>query len=97
MLERAHVSKIVKKLQKMELVKITQSNNDKRSQWINVTPKGEQILKECMSAFEKWNNDWISSFDKIQLQNTLENLSYIILQKQIVSINWFVLNCSKLY
>ena len=45
LLEKAHVSKVVKKLQHMELIDITEAGEDKRSHWISVTQKGERNIK----------------------------------------------------
>ena len=43
-LERAHVSKVIKKMQGMELLKITDSDNDKRSGIISLTIKGKKAV-----------------------------------------------------
>ncbi len=75
LLERAHVSKVVKKLQKMELITITVTEDDKRSAWLSTTPKGEQTLKNCMEVFEKWNAEWIEAIDEKHLGSMLDNLT----------------------
>ena len=78
-LERAHVSKVIKKLQNMELINITESEDDKRSSWLSLTPKGEKVLSECRSMFQKWNNEWIQDIDEDQYETILENIT--LLQK----------------
>ena len=75
MLEKAHVSKVVKKLQQMELITITENDEDKRSYWLSVTKKGEEILKQCTEMFNKWNKKWISEIDDTELSSILDNLT----------------------
>ena len=74
LLEKAHVSKIVKKLHTMDLITVTQSRDDRRSYWLSPTPKGKQVLKECRKMFQAWNREWAGSMDEKQLASTLENL-----------------------
>ena len=75
LLEKAHVSKIVKKLQKMELITIITTDEDKRSAWLSPTKKGKETLKKCMKIFEKWNKEWIAEIDEKQLDSMLEDLT----------------------
>ncbi len=77
LLERAHVSKVVKKLQKMELISITSSCEDKRSSWLATTPKGEKVLNDCMEIFSNWNKQWFSAIDEEQIAPILENLTLL--------------------
>ena len=73
-LEKAHVSKVVKKLQQMELITITQNGDDKRSYWLSVTGKGEELLKQCTEMFSKWNQEWICEIDETELLSIVDNL-----------------------
>lgn len=75
LLEKAHVSKVVKKLHKMELITITTSDEDKRSSWLAPTPKGEQLLRKCRQIFEKWNAEWLAAFDDKELNSIINNLT----------------------
>ena len=75
LLEKAHVSKVVKKLHNMGLISITASNSDKRSSWLAPTPKGKKVLNECMQLFEKWNKEWIAAIDDSQLNAILAGLT----------------------
>ena len=77
LLERAHVSKVVKKLQQMELVTITLSEDDKRSSWLSPTPKGKQLLKNCMEIFEEWNKEWTNEIPDDQLTDMLDHLTLL--------------------
>jgi DNA-binding MarR family transcriptional regulator len=77
LLEKAHVSKIVKKLRNMDLITVTQSDDDKRSYWLSPTLNGEQILKKCRKLFEEWNQEWAGSMDEKQIASTLENLTHL--------------------
>jgi DNA-binding MarR family transcriptional regulator len=75
LLERAHVSKVVKKLQEMGLIAVMTSDDDKRSCWLSVTSKGNETLTKCMELFEIWNKAWINLIDERQLASMLENLT----------------------
>ena len=77
LLERAHVSKVVKKLLQMDLVAITLSEEDKRSSWLSPTTKGKQLLKNCMEIFEEWNKEWTDEIPSDQLSDMLDHLSVL--------------------
>lgn len=77
LLEKAHVSKVVKKLQKLELITVKALDEDKRSSWLSPTRKGEQTLRKCMEIFTKWNKEWLDAIDDKQLISTLENLTQL--------------------
>ncbi len=79
LLEKAHVSKVVKKLQQMELITITVNDEDRRSYWLTVTRKGEEILKQCTEKFRKWHEKWICEIDETEFSSIVDNLT--ILQK----------------
>lgn len=82
-LEKAHVSKVVKKLNNMGLINIEVSSEDKRSSWLSVTTKGKQVLTECKNCIFKWNEDWTNDIDHDQLETLLDGLT--ILQKTFKS------------
>ncbi len=75
MLEKAHVSKVVKKLHLMKLINITEVSEDKRSSWLSVTEKGKETVIESQKVFKKWNDEWMAGIDEIQLSTMLDNLS----------------------
>ncbi len=79
LLEKAHVSKVIKKLKTMKLITITTLDDDKRSSWLSLTPKGEQTLKECMEILKKWNKKLLGTLleviDKKQLITMLDHLT----------------------
>lgn len=77
LLEKAHVSKVVKKLQNMKLITVTISEEDRRSAWLTVTPKGKKTLNECMTVFKKWNNEWLEPIDDNELSIILKSLTKI--------------------
>ncbi len=76
-LEKAHVSKVVKKLHQMELITITASDEDKRSSWLVPTSKGKQLLHNCMQIFGNWNKKWLEDIDNKQLDSILNNLTQL--------------------
>ncbi len=59
----------------MELITITENDEDKRSYWLSVTKKGEEILKQCTEMFNKWNKKWICEIDETELSSILDNLT----------------------
>ena len=74
LLEKAHVSKVVKKLQQMDLITVTQNDEDKRSYWLSVTETGKEVLKQCSDMFGKWNKEWIREIDaKWEMTEVLGN------------------------
>lgn len=77
LLEKAHVSKVVKKLQQMGLITVTALDNDKRSAWLSLTPIGEQTLNKCMEIFERWNKEWLGAIDEKRLVSILDNLTQL--------------------
>ncbi len=74
-LERAHVSKVIKKLQNMYLISLTESEDDKRSAWLTLTQKGEKVLGECQKMFKDWNKIWISEINESLYESILNNLT----------------------
>lgn len=77
LLEKAHVSKVVKKLHKMELITITASDEDKRSAWLELTSEGEKTLKKCRDIFREWHREWLEDLDEKQLGSMVENLGQL--------------------
>lgn len=90
LLEKAHVSKVVKKLHKMELITITLSDEDKRSAWLAPTPKGKHLLNRCREAFQKWHKEWLDALDDKQLGVILENLSLLqaVFEEKTEKMQW---------
>jgi DNA-binding MarR family transcriptional regulator len=77
LLEKAHVSKVVKKLNNMGLITVTASDEDKRSAWLAVTKKGENTLTQCMKLFGTWNSEWVADMNQKQLASALEFLTQL--------------------
>ena len=77
LLEKPHVSKVVKKLHQMKLITITASKEDKRSYWLAPTRKGLKLKEKCMEIFTKFNEDWMEAVDDRQINSILENLSHL--------------------
>ena len=74
-LEKAHVSKVVKKLFNMGLINIEASSEDKRSSWLSITKKGEETVKECQKKIYQWNKDWTKEIEPDQLRSLLDGLT----------------------
>ena len=86
-LEKAHVSKIISKLHKMELIVIEPSKEDRRSSWISITPKGIETVTQCKEIFAEWNKEWINKMDKNDCISMIDNLSVLqnILKEDILN------------
>ena len=76
-LEKAHVSKVVKKLYIMGLIDIETSAEDKRSSWLTITEKGRETVRECKKCIYSWNDDWTTEMEQDQLLTLLESLTII--------------------
>lgn len=75
LLEKAHVSKVVRKLQQMELITVLENNEDRRSHWLSVTEKGDSVLSQCAEMFQAWNRAWVSEIDVSELPEILDHLT----------------------
>lgn len=76
-LEKAHVSKVVKKLETMGLLTISPTEEDKRSYWLIPTTKGEEVHKACKEVFENWNMQWMKKVDEEELDSIIEKLALL--------------------
>ena len=74
LLEKAHVSKMVKKLQAMGLINILPFPEDKRSALLSTTAKGQKLVDECRAKFQKWNKDWFEQFNAPELLQILDGV-----------------------
>ena len=83
LLEKAHVSKMVKKLQGMGLIDILPFPDDKRSALLSPTAKGQKLVDECRAIFQKWNKDWFEQFNAPELLQILDGVDK--LQKAFLS------------
>ena len=77
LLERAHVSKVVKKLQAMGLIDILPFPDDKRSALLSPTAKGQKLVDECRAIFHKWNNEWFEQFNRPELLQILDGVGML--------------------
>ncbi len=75
LLEKAHVSKVVKKLHSMGLIETQVSEDDKRSSWLIITEKGRRTVKECQKTIANWNQVWMNELETEQLRDVLESLA----------------------
>jgi DNA-binding MarR family transcriptional regulator len=77
LLERAHVSKVVKKLEDMGLVELAPHAEDGRSAWLSVSERGLSLVQVCRGLFETRKRAWFRGFDTPQLQKLLSSVSAI--------------------
>ncbi len=78
-LEKAHVSKVVKKLKVMGLIEIIPLPDDKRSAFLKTTSKGRALVEDCRSVFREWNREWFDEFSDEEINNILDSVE--LLQK----------------
>jgi DNA-binding MarR family transcriptional regulator len=75
LLERAHVSKVVKKLQAMGLVEAIPHPDDGRSFWLSVSPEGHALVRTCQSVFDVQKREWFGRLDAKELLRILDAVS----------------------
>lgn len=73
LLEKAHVSKVVKKLHTMGLLEFIPLPDDKRSALLMPTAKGQKLVDECREIFQKWNKEWLGQFNTAELHQILDS------------------------
>lgn len=74
LLEKAHVSKVVKKLQSMGFVSISPMSDDKRSALLSATEEGQKLVRECREVFADWRNDRLGEFNTQELLQILDSV-----------------------
>lgn len=74
LLEKAHVSKVVKKLQIMGLIDIIPMADDKRSAILSLTEKGQKLTNECQAVFYEWKKECLAQFEANELLQILESI-----------------------
>lgn len=75
LLERAHVSKVVKKLEEMGLIQAAPHPEDGRSAWLSVSKKGLALVQTCRASFDASKREWFRPFDTQQLHELLSAVS----------------------
>ncbi len=76
-LEKAHVSKVVSKLNSMGLINIDSSEEDKRSAYLSVTEKGEQTVKQCRKVINSWKTNKLGHLNEADLSAVLDSISLL--------------------
>jgi len=86
-LEKAHVSKIVKKLQSMDLVTVETSHGDRRFAVISMTERGRALTGQCRKIIGHWRRERLNQFNEDELRKILESLSLLheAFEKQIIA------------
>ncbi len=77
LLERAHVSKVMKKLEEMGLIEVAPHPEDRRSAWVSLSKRGLSLVQTCRGLFETRKRDWFRSFDTPRLEQLLAGVSAI--------------------
>lgn len=75
LLERAHVSKVVKKLAAMGLVEVAAHPDDGRSSWLSVSTQGRALIQTCQRLFDVQKRAWFRRFDTQELLRILDGVS----------------------
>ena len=73
-IEKSNLSKIVKKLTTLGLIKSSSSSDDGRTTLLSVTKKGKAVWEECMKDFNEWQANWASSLTKDETNQTIKVL-----------------------
>lgn len=70
-LEKAHVSKVTRKLHEMGVIAIRPHETDKRSTWLKASPKGLALVQECQRLFKDQKQEWFQSVPTAELAQLL--------------------------
>ncbi len=73
-IEKSNLSKIVKKLKTLGLIKISSSPEDGRATLLNPTKKGKSVWEECMGKFNQWQINWVEPLSKDEVVQTIQIL-----------------------
>jgi DNA-binding MarR family transcriptional regulator len=76
-LEKAHVSKIVKKLQAMGLITAASSPEDGRSALLSITERGRILTGQCREIIGRWRREKLNRFNDDELRKIVESLSLL--------------------
>jgi len=74
-LEKAHVSKIIKKLSGLDLINVAVSPEDRRATWVTITPKGRALVCQCREVIDGFNQRWMAIANNTKLKETLDVLT----------------------
>lgn len=72
LLERSHLSKVVKKLHSMGLISLEPTEDDKRSSLLSLTPNGEEVLNACLPILSEDSLKRFDGYDEKKLQAFLD-------------------------
>lgn len=61
--EKSNVSKMVKKLSRIEFISVSKSPHDRRTTLLAPTPKGIAAYAACMAELKQWNRDCFKNLD----------------------------------
>ena len=77
LLEKAHVSKVIKKLRGLALIEVSVCEEDKRSSWLSITQKGSATVKQCQTSIDAWNKKWLSAVKAEDRQPVLDSVALL--------------------
>lgn len=75
--EKSNVSKIVKKLNNLELIDIAISPGDARVTMLSVTQKGEDLRIKCLDSLNELSIEWLDSLSEDEIEKSLNSLNLI--------------------
>jgi DNA-binding MarR family transcriptional regulator len=76
--EKSNLSKIIKKLETLDLVKKKVSTEDNRFSILTIKPKGKTIIKNAMKKFESYNSNLLKEFSKQEIYDINKSLDIFI-------------------
>jgi len=77
LLEKAHVSKIVKKLQTMGFIAIKPISEDKRTALLYPTDSGLEAIVKCRNAFEEWKKETLDQYSKEEILIIMDSVDKV--------------------
>jgi len=73
-IEKSNLSKIVKKLKSLGLIRASSSPEDGRATLLSATAKGRTVWEKCMVNFNAWQVSWVGHLNEQEINQTLKVL-----------------------
>lgn len=84
--EKSNLSKIIKKLEKLELIKKETDSNDSRYSLLTIKSKGGIIIEKAMNKFETYNSELLENYSEEEII-ILDNVLEIFINRSCLKLN----------
>jgi DNA-binding MarR family transcriptional regulator len=77
LLEKSNLSKIIRKLQQMELIHVDVQKSDRRMSILNATEKGKKLARDCMAELDKMKVAFAAPLRPQELEHVLSAIDHL--------------------